>query len=381
MKFLFLSNCRFPAEPWRDASTRYRAYHLCEELVAMGHSAQVAHIDTVTTAQLMGYDLVSFIRPSESRRFNELHEACQRLGIKTVADYDDLTFSTEAARSSPAVESGYVTAEDSEKRAAQVATALMQFDTVTTATAALAEEVSKLHCNAQTHVIPNGLSRYWLESNATVHKPSPEAGQAVKRLGYMPGSRGHDHDFALFTPLLKASLLHQPDLHLEIVGALNLDASLSASKRFTHREAVSFNDLPHLIVDYHAALAPLANNRFNQCKSHIKFIEAAAFGTPLLASPIPDIVRHASVKGLFLIRSGHDWAQAMNTLSRPSEYRAISQELKDYARRHCTAQHAARDWLTIANITVSDSGSPFRKVNRTTTGGAVDDTYNAAVAR
>ena len=380
MKFLFLSNCRFPTEPWRDASTRYRAYHLCEELVALGHIAHVAHIDTVTGEQLTGYDLVSFVRPRISRQFNALFDACRQLDIKVIADFDDLNFSTEAAASSPAVESGYLSAEESEKHANEAAEALLKFNTVTTATATLAAEVRRVHSAAQTHVIANGLSRYWLESNATVHKTPQPREHAVYRLGYLPGSRGHDHDFALFTPLMKASLLHQPNLHLEIIGALNLDPALSASNRFTHRQAVPFNDLPHLIAGYHATLAPLADNRFNRCKSHIKFIESAAFGTPVIASAIPDMARHESVNGLFLIRSSHDWAKALTSLNDPLHYRAMTHELRDYVREHCTARIAAIEWLSMANIIVGDN-APFINHHTARTEDAAYDTHNTAVAR
>lgn len=381
MNFLFLSNCRHSTEPWRDASTRYRGYHLCEELVILGHVAHVAHIDTMPMARLSAYDLIVFIRPVKSQRFNELIGSCQRLGIRTVADYDDLNFSVEAAATSPAVESGFLSADDSRKRAANVAEALQFFDTITVATTALADEVRLIHHEAQVHVVPNGLSRYWLEANAAVHKPQQWAPGAIKRFGYMPGSRGHDHDFSLFTPLLKATLLHQPELHLDIVGALNIDESLSASKRVTHREAVAFNSLPNLIVDYHASLAPLANNRFNRCKSHIKFIESAAFGTPVIASPIPDMERHDPVNGLFLIRSGHDWAKAQSALSHPDDYQAMSETLKRYARTHCTAQHTAREWLSIANITVGEQSATFATINPNAQETAVYGTHNAALAR
>jgi glycosyltransferase involved in cell wall biosynthesis len=57
------------------------------------------------------------------------------------------------------------------------------------------------------------------------------------------------------------------------------------------------------------AIAPLERHRFNQCKSPLKFIEAAAFGVPVIASFIDPFI---CINNIVTCITTIDWYNAMN---------------------------------------------------------------------
>jgi hypothetical protein len=67
---------------------------------------------------------------------------------------------------------------------------------------------------------------------------------------------------------------------------------------FEDREAawmgwVDFPRYPQVIAGLDVGLVPLADSRFNRCKSWLKGIEYASLGVPFVASPLPEYLRLA----------------------------------------------------------------------------------------
>lgn len=68
-------------------------------------------------------------------------------------------------------------------------------------------------------------------------------------------------------------------------------------------------------LDWHVALAPLADTRFNRSKSHIRVLEAAMLGFPVIASNVPayaQFVHHGQTG--FLVNKPADWSTHLSTL-------------------------------------------------------------------
>jgi glycosyltransferase involved in cell wall biosynthesis len=69
------------------------------------------------------------------------------------------------------------------------------------------------------------------------------------------------------------------------------------------------NDYAQVYNFLDCAIAPLERHRFNECKSPLKFIEAAAFGVPVIAS---DIHPFQNINNIVLCKNSIDWYRAMS---------------------------------------------------------------------
>jgi glycosyltransferase involved in cell wall biosynthesis len=69
------------------------------------------------------------------------------------------------------------------------------------------------------------------------------------------------------------------------------------------------------LYDFDIAIAPLADRPFNKAKSHLKALEAAARGVPVIAQdmePYREFVRDGETG--YLVRSGQEWAKRLTEL-------------------------------------------------------------------
>lgn len=353
MNILYLTNTRFTTAPYRDASTRYRCFHYAEDLRASGHNAEIASIDNLALNQLDNYDVVSMLRPTNSRRLDKILDTCQRLQILTIADFDDLLFSPDHADVSPAVLSQQSAVRPVRTKFQNHLDALRRFSHVTVATEPLKQHVNNMHSGAEVAILPNGLSRYWLGKNghldrkpATTGKKSLKDGQTdAQTITYLPGSRSHNADFGSIASVLSEFLDNQPQLSLHIIGELDFDATVFDTSRLRRTPWVDYTRLPAITKNSLATIAPLEASEFNQCKSHIKFIESAAFGTPVIMSAIPDVTQHSPIDGLFTAKNTTDWKMGLHQLLETSDHLARRDKLQQYARTHCMNHYNLSDYL------------------------------------
>jgi glycosyltransferase involved in cell wall biosynthesis len=100
------------------------------------------------------------------------------------------------------------------------------------------------------------------------------------------------------------------------------------------------------VLDWHVALAPLSNSKFNTSKSHIRALEAAMLGFPVIASDVPaysDFVQDGQTG--FLVRKPADWGTALQSLALDP---AMREEMAAAARKHAAAytiEQNAHKWL------------------------------------
>jgi len=364
MKCLFISNTRHTAEPYRDASTRYRCYNVAEALQKWKYIAHIATLSTVTPEIICRYDIVVFLRPEASAILLNLLNICEQRNIVAIADFDDLLFQPELSSTLPSVLAGRSNVAQAQKKCARYAEAMTLFNRFTVSTSTLAETIQKRFAQARIHCIPNALSSDWLWRNRSIMGEQPRHNELL----YLPGSRSHDGDFASIKTLLSKlfSDPSQSDLKLRIIGPLSIDAELTNLGHIkTGPEWVTFNDLPQHIVNALACLAPLAITPFNRCKSHIKFIEAAAFGTPLIASAIPDMQRH-KVEGLFFPVSTNQYLSVIERLQGQEYFHYCSNTLSRYVRRHCTVERHLPELLSFyTNGDISSTDEPTINVEQT----------------
>lgn len=343
MNILYLSDTRFSKTPYRDGSTRYRCYHFAEELLRQEHVADVAVIGDIDINIIERYDVVVILRPSLDRRLERVVNSCRDNNVTLIADYDDLIFDPELADQSPIVVNNQATEEQIQGVYRKHAAALQMFDKVTVATQDLAWHVRRVLPEADVLHLPNALSPFWLEYNKHVRKESFQSG--VRDISYMPGTRSHDSDFSEVQATLSEVVNHTDNTRLQVIGALDVNDSLFRESKLVRGPWVDFFELPRFIADSWVTIAPLGDTAFNKCKSHVKFIESAAFGTPIISSRCPDISQH-HVNGLSLVNSPEEWSRAFESYSDPDWYRQCSEDLRNYVLNNCMTGHSIGDLLS-----------------------------------
>lgn len=131
-------------------------------------------------------------------------------------------------------------------------------------------------------------------------------------IGYFSGSPTHRRDFAVAAPAL-ARLLDKDDaVRVRVAGYLDETGALAR-----HRERVEI--MPHMhyialqraIAEVEINIAPLQENTFTNCKSELKFFEAAAVGTWTIASPTSTFATAISPGKTGALARAHEWDDAL----------------------------------------------------------------------
>src|SRR6185369_649856 len=185
-------------------------------------------------------------------------------------------------------------------------------------------------------VVPNFMNREQLGLSDRIFaaKARQRPGQdGLIHLGYFSGSPSHNRDFAIVTPALEELLEEDERLGIVVVGYIDAGPRLerfgSRVKRFPFQDYVN---LQRIVGSVEFSLVPLQFNSFTNCKSELKYFEAAAAGTISIASPTQvyaKAIRHGD--NGYLARA-HEWPavlrQALGDLPR---YRAMAERARDDA--------------------------------------------------
>lgn len=339
MKFLFISHATDPHQLFRDPSVRYRCYNPAQDLSLLGHVAEVCHIRDVSPELVSRYDGVVFHRPYISRRLVRALKQLRARKIPALADFDDLIFSEAHVEYSPLLVNDRASRRVVLKKARRYAQALRLFDFVTVATMPLKDEVRLVHPSAEVHVIHNGLSMEWVRHAEQLAVALP----GRREVGYLPGTSSHDHDMDAIRCGVLGFLSDNVDYGLTVVGPLAFDPG-ALEDRFTHEKPVSYYSLPVYLKRFWVTLAPLVDNPFNRCKSAIKYLESAALGVPVLASPIPDMVRFKGT-GVQLCESVQDFGVALETMKDDAFYQGVVDSGRRHVLNQANSMVYTKQWL------------------------------------
>ena len=334
MNLLFLTHSDLSKRPYGDGSTRYRSFNVAEVAVAFGHTAQVEEVSRLRLKDLTRFDLISWLRPVQSLKARRIIRRAKQLGIACVADVDDLIFDPHLAAESPAVCNGFTSRKVVETQFRESARLIEQFDAITVSTTALLEHCKRCFPQVASAVVRNGLSDYWLQHADR----TPGNGVSSTSAAYLPGTRSHDQDFATICEPLSRWLKDASDRSLQIIGRLEYDAHRLPASQVEHFPWMDYYALPSAINRQRVTLAPLTHSQFNDAKSHIKFIESAALGVPLIARPIDDLTQH-QCRGLLFADCQSQWYDALAHISEPHFLDDARSRLMDYARQSCTASN------------------------------------------
>lgn len=196
--------------------------------------------------------------------------------------------------------------------------------------------------NTPTFTVNNFLNKQQIEASALLFKNKPKKKKFT--LGYFSGSPSHANDFAKIAPELATVLQEFPEMHLEVAGFMNFPPFLKPfvkNKQISHTAFVDFVTLQTKIASVDVNLVPLVDNEFTNCKSELKFFEAAIVGTPTLATPTY-VYKHSIEHGKtgYLCEEG-DWHPTIKSIY----HGQIHPELKEKANLYCLNKYAPESQL------------------------------------
>ena len=136
-------------------------------------------------------------------------------------------------------------------------------------------------------VIPNSLNQAQVEVSERCVADGGKKHDGFM-VGYFSGSPTHAKDFAMVESELVCFLKEHEDAKLLVVGYMKFSPEMremiSVGKVEVH-ELVDYLELQELMAGVDVNIAPLVVNDFTNCKSELKFFEAAAVETTTIASP------------------------------------------------------------------------------------------------
>jgi glycosyltransferase involved in cell wall biosynthesis len=336
-----------------DTSTfRYRIYNMIQALQLDPDIAATwfseREVDRLIPL-LDACDALVLCRTRYSRQIARVIGQAQRLRMDIVFDVDDLVFDTEyvhllldtldQACTSATLDHWFAYVGRIGATMCQCSRAIVTNDY-------LAGRAALFTASKDVRVIPNFLNHEQLTVSDRILRLKRTAGFAHGdriHLGYFSGSATHNRDFLVLADALSELFAKDNRFILRLVGFLDLPPSLAPYQSRVERYPLQdFLNLQRLMGETELNLVPLRNNTFTNCKSELKYFEAAAVGTATIASPTPvfNNVIENGVNGW--IANSHEWAER------------ITEVVTDWGSYAEVAERAAQARATYAPEAMTD---------------------------
>lgn len=169
---------------------------------------------------------------------------------------------------------------------------------------------------------------------ALLNLPRPEPRDRIV-VGWA-GSTTHAMDWKPAMGVVGQFLCSRPDVEFHMIGA-NYPLPVPLDQ---YRHSPWRNTVPAYwrSIDFDIGLAPLADHPFNHSKSHIKALEYAALGIPVIASdvgPYREFVKHGETGCLVPPNKPHLWMEYLEVLTLDTEFRhQLGQNAKKHAQKY-----------------------------------------------
>ena len=282
-------------------------------------------------------ETILFYRVPLLDRWKELVAQAKKSGCKIIWEIDDLVFNPEVYAQHPYLQ----TCPEKERK--QLLTGARLFrdflslaDELIVSTEELKAEVLLL-TNKPTAVVENALDIQLIEASSHVQKKPAEADQIL--IGYGSGTLTHDADLEGIASPLAELLAKYPHTRLVLFGHLKIPLNLATfGPRIQQIPFTSADKYFLLLSKLDICIAPLLKSRFNEVKSNIKFLEAAALGVPCIAAasgPFKKAIKNG-ING-FLADTEDEWRNALEALISKPELResvAASARASVFAEYH-----------------------------------------------
>ena len=192
-------------------------------------------------------------------------------------------------------------------------------------------------------VVPNFLGDEQIAYSDALVAARSAAGDSrdgALHLGYFSGTPTHNRDFGLVSSAVARVLRRDSSVRLRLVGYLDLKDSALADlqDRIDVVPPTDYMELQRLIAETEVNIAPLQDNRFTNCKSELKYFDAAVVGVPTLASPTYTMSRAIEHdRNGWLVRVD-EWDEYLGRIV--DEYATKGPAMGEAAREHARTAYA-----------------------------------------
>lgn len=309
---------------------KYRVIQKIEALEHLGVACEYSHYEDVARSRniLQVATLAIFYRTLDTHTFRAHLAECKRLRIPTLYDIDDPIFSAAIYQSNKnldhltMLEKANLLSSTSQHRKAMV-----KCDGAIVSTPRLAEEVRKLQMDPA-FLWRNGIdaqTEQAIEFAArNANRPeSVKAGDPL-RIVYASGSRAHEADFRTAGDSVLELMQKYANVELHVIGYLELPEGFESVENRVFRTI--FSDYPSYIgklAECHICIIPLVPDDFNDCKSAIRYMEAAQVETPSIITTIGDFTNLVTDGEQAMIAGNSaQWREKLEALIASPELRA-----------------------------------------------------------
>ena len=281
-----------------DSSTfRYRGYNICQSLELSTRWKGVFFYEK-DLPELVDYikdcvDLIVAIRFKWSEKLQKVIDEAHGCGIKVGFDVDDMVYDvkyTPTIMENLSIEMSDYFYNFWFAQMGRYEKTLELADFTVATNEYLGERIRD-DTGKQSYVIPNYMNRLQLAASECYYRQKIEKEDSrddTIAIGYFSGSPTHYNDFLLATPALKTVMDNYDNVILVIAGYMKMPPELEEyekRQRVKRLDFQNFVDLQKSVAEVDINIAPLVSNDFTNCKSELKFFEAAIVGTITLASP------------------------------------------------------------------------------------------------
>jgi glycosyltransferase involved in cell wall biosynthesis len=304
---------------------RYRVQQKLEQLQALKY--QVSWVSwrhyKQAQAQLHFCHIVIFYRVPAFSEVVETIKYAKSLNKIIFFDIDDLIFNCDAYPEPYKSLVGQVSLEEYEGLVQGVKLyreALKLCDYAIASTPSLTQEMKRVIGNSawcHRNAIDSALQQF-------MYTQSPKIVRSYISIFYGSGTKTHDADFLIAAPAIANIMEKHPNVRLTIVGYLTLPDILAPYSERVDRIGLLSNLEVYweFLSQADINLAPLTSNLFNECKSEIKWLEAAALGVP---SVVSDTKMYSQIlqdgEDVLTASTQQEWFEKIDQLVKHSEYR------------------------------------------------------------
>lgn len=282
-------------------------------------------------------ELIFGRQSGQEKTIEKMSRIAHGVGLKVGLDIDDLVFDMKYIDVMLSTIGEKVNRSYWVAYFASVQAMAKQMDFFVTTNEFLAEKLKKSF-NKPVKVIRNSLNREQINASLvyTERKELKDSNEFV--VGYFSGSPTHAKDFAVAEPELINFLKNHDNVILNVVGYMKFSKEAERLIEFGRIRFLPFTDfrkLQRLMAEVDVNIAPLVINDFTNCKSELKFFEAAVVETTTIASPTYTFKNAIKDEENGFLAQPGEWYDKLEYLyNNPEENKKIAKNAKDYALKH-----------------------------------------------
>ena len=326
--------------------TRYRVLNKAEQIRQLSYEVKIVNLSELQLLDCQGASHIIIYRAPDLPILNQVCQLAKKIGVPVFYDIDDLVFDTKYTD-----KLAYIKGLSKEEKANYdvgvygYGRMLKQCDAVITSTNQLAVELK----NYKETVILNRnvLSKELVAiSSQTPHQESDD--NKIK-IAYFSGSITHNENFAMIKPAIISLLKKYSNLELHLAGHLDIPEDIACfGKQIVTHLYVDWKELPKLISAIDINLAPLVQSTFNEAKSEIKWLEAAAVKVPTIASNIGSFKDMIEDGITGVLANDTEWENKLEDLIINQPYRTqIAENAYQVVMRNATTEAIKTNFLEV----------------------------------